>query len=442
MVDQNRRKNRIVWLVLGALGFVALFAICGILVVGAYFFMDTPQTSTASPRAVERVESMPRALPTRAAPPAPIQIPAGVVDYETAVLTAIYKQVAPSVVNVETLTSGENFSRNQPFVIPSPERTPPATVPGMPQINPDSLIPQGQGSGFVWDVEGHIVTNAHVVEGADRVQVKFSDGTITIAEVVGIDDHSDLAVLKIDPTGYNLVPLALGNMDEIEVGARVAAIGNPFGFEGTLTSGIVSAIGRSIPALTSFSIPQAIQTDAMINPGNSGGPLLNERGEVIGVNAQIRVSEMNNTGIGFAIPVSIVERVVPALVANGVYEHSFIGISGSTYSPICAELLDFSPQIRGAYVASVLPDTPADLAGLRGGSESVETNLVGICPTASGGDLVIAIDNQPVTSFDDLLIYLERYTSPGETVTLTVLRNGDEQEINVTLTARPSQPQR
>jgi S1-C subfamily serine protease len=279
-----------------------------------------------------------------------------------------------------------------------------------------------------------------VVEGADQVQIRFSDGTATVAEVIGYDNHSDIAVLRIVPDGYTLVPVARGNLDEMEVGMRVAAIGNPFGFEGTLTSGIVSAIGRSIPALTSFSIPEAIQTDAVINPGNSGGPLLNERGEVIGVNAQIRVSQLGNTGIGFAIPITIVERVVPALIAEGRYEHSYIGISGSTLSPICTEVLGLPVGIRGAYVGDILPGTPAARAGLRGGSEPVETNLMGVCPQQAGGDLITAIDGQPVTRFDDILIYLERNSSPGDQIVLTVLRDGEERSIEVTLAARPDRP--
>ncbi len=434
--DNNVGRSRALWVVLGVVGLILVFSICGVVFVGGFFFLNTVSDSQESTIRVERAEELVRpAAVATAVPVQPLQIPANSQDYESEILRAIYQSVAPSVVNVETLSLGSSFQRDQSFLFPTPQEGTPV-VPDL-QIDPNSLIPRGQGSGFVWDLDGHIVTNAHVVEGADQVQVKFSDGTVTIAEVVGIDDHSDLAVLRIDPEGYPLAPVARGNIDDVTVGDRVAAIGNPFGFEGTLTSGIVSAIGRSIPALTSFSIPEAIQTDAVINPGNSGGPLLNQRGEVIGVNAQIRVSDLGNTGIGFAIPISIVERVVPSLIVEGAYEHSYIGISGSTFSPICAEPLDLPKTIRGAYVVAILPGTPAARAGLRGGSDQIDTNLMGVCPATVGGDLILAIDDQPVSRFDDLLIYLERHTSPGDTVTLTVLRNGEEREVDVTLTERP-----
>jgi serine protease Do len=435
MIEENKRRNRTLWIVLGSTALVLFFSICGVLFVGSFLFFNTTGASTQS-TVVERAEIARPGPVATVIPVQPIQIPAGMEDYETAVLTTLYQRVSPSVVNVDVLSFGSNLQPTQPFLFP--QGTP--VIPEL-QIDPETLFPRGQGSGFIWDAEGHIVTNAHVVEGADQVQIRFADGTVTIAEVVGTDNHSDLAVMKIDPAGYSIAPVARGNIDEVQVGMRVAAIGNPFGFEGTLTSGIVSAIGRSIPALTSFSIPAAIQTDAVINPGNSGGPLLNERGEVIGVNAQIRVSQMSNTGIGFAIPISIVERVVPALIAEGNYEHSFMGISGSTFSPICADVLDLPAGTRGAYVSQVLADTPAARAGLRGGSERTNTNLMGICPEQRGGDLIIAINDQPVTRFDDILIYLERYTSPGDQVVLTVIRDGQEREIAVTLSGRPDRVQ-
>ena len=272
------------------------------------------------------------------------------------------------------------------------------------------------------------------------MQVTFSDGTMSIAEVVGQDEDSDLAVIKIDPTGYRLVPVRLGNMDDIYVGMRVAAIGNPFGLQGTLTSGIVSALGRSIPAPTTsgnFSIPDSIQTDAAINPGNSGGPLLNERGELIGVNAQIRSEERANSGVGFAVPVSIISRVVPSLIESGGYEHSYLGVSGSTFSPICAEEQGLERGLRGVLVGNALSGGPAERAGLHGSDREVDTAYPTICPFEAGGDLVTAINGQPVTSFDDMLIYMARYTSPGDTVQLTILREGEERQVDLTLAARP-----
>ena len=424
---KTRNRNRSAWLILGGIGALSIFAICALVVVAGFFLVVSPNSRVESSEPASLRAPVAQQVATPAPPTQPLVISEGVTDYETAVLVAIYEKVGPSVVNVDVLS----FERNLPQQL----------LPPSSQIDPDLLIPQGQGSGFVWDTEGHIVTNAHVVDSADQVQITFPDGTVTIAEVIGIDPHSDLAVLKIDPTGYNLVPILPGDLDQMKVGMRVAAIGNPFGFAGTMTSGIVSAIGRSIPGLASFSIPESIQTDTAINPGNSGGPLLNEQGEVIGVNAQIRSDERANSGVGFAIPITIVERVIPVLIAEGSYEHSYIGISGNTFSPICADGLGLDAEIRGAYVSSVLPGTPAARGGLRGGNEEVQNDSIGICPTAAGGDLITAIDGSPVTRFDDLLIYLERYTSPGDSVTLSVLRDGRTIEVDVTLAPRPDSVQ-
>jgi len=428
MIEVPKKSNRSLWLVVGGIGaLVILFSFFAVILVAGFFFVSSSATRSEITETASVRAPVVQQLSTPAPAVQPVVISEDVVDYETAVLVAIYEKVGPSVVNLDVL----NFRRNMPQQL----------IPDSGGITPETLIPQGQGSGFVWDTDGHIVTNAHVVDNADQVQVTFPDGTVTIAEVIGVDRHSDLAVLEIDPVGYNLVPVARGDLDAMKVGMRVAAIGNPFGFEGTLTSGIVSAIGRSIPGLASFSIPESIQTDAAINPGNSGGPLLNERGEVIGVNAQIRTSAGSNSGVGFAIPITIVERVIPVLIAEGRYEHSYIGISGNTFSPICAEGLGLDAEIRGAYVSAVLPGTPAAKGGLRGGSVEINSTTVGICPTMAGGDLITAIDDSPVTRFDDLLVYLERYTSPGDTVTLTVLRDGRTIKVDVVLAPRPeSQP--
>ena len=359
-----------------------------------------------------------------AATPPPLIViatPEGGVDYESAVLMNIYSQVNPSVVNITGLGSGSTLNELMPH-----------------QFNEEDLLPLGSGSGFVWDIEGHIVTNHHVVDGVNQLQVTFSDGTVAVAEVVGSDVSSDLAVLRIDPEGYTLLPVRLGKMAAIRVGMRVAAIGNPFGLAGTLTSGIVSALGRSISAQNDFNIPGSIQTDAAINPGNSGGPLLNEQGEVIGVNAQIRSDVRANSGVGFAIPIAIVERVVPALIADGVYKHSYLGVRGSTLSPICADDLQLDKQLRGAYVSQVLRGTPAARAGLQGGSGSSGTNYISICPENVGGDIITAIGDQAVTTFDDVLTYLEYHTSPGDTVTLQVLRDGEQIALDLTLAPRPA----
>jgi 2-alkenal reductase len=249
----------------------------------------------------------------------------------------------------------------------------------------------------------------------------------------------------VDPDLHELRPVELGDVDEVEVGDRAIAIGNPFGLEGTLTQGIISAKGRSIPALTSFAIPEALQTDAAINPGNSGGPLLDWQGRVIGVNAQIETGSslvQANTGIGFAIPVNIVKRVVPALITDGRYDHAWLGISGQTYSPAWADTLGFSEEMRGAYVMYVEPGGPADEAGLQAGTRQTDImlgfDLGQPVYLAAGGDMIVAVNDQPVKKFDDLLVYLERYTSPGDRVELTVVRSdGRQQVIPVKLGKRP-----
>lgn len=397
---------------------VILLGSCFLITAGALFFgvNSVSQAASQNTRAVRLAAPVPTARPQVV-----IQAPPEGIDYESAALRNVYEQVNPSVVNITV-----NMDHS--------------AVAGSGEGLPDDFEITSTGSGFVWDMDGHIVTNYHVVETVDSVQVTFSDGTMSIGEVVGRDEDSDLAVLKIDPTGYDLVPVRAANMDDIYVGMRVAAIGNPFGLQGTLTSGIVSALGRSIPAPTTsgnFSIPDSIQTDAAINPGNSGGPLLNERGELIGVNAQIRSEVRSNSGVGFAVPVSIVSRVIPSLIENGRYDHSYLGVSGSTFSPICAKELDMDPKLRGVIVGEAISGGPAARAGLRGADRQVDSQYPTICPSAAGGDLVTAINGQPITTFDDMLIYLARYTSPGDAVQLTILRSGEERVVDLTLGARP-----
>jgi 2-alkenal reductase len=299
-----------------------------------------------------------------------------------------------------------------------------------------SLITYAQGSGFVYDDQGHIVTNAHVVEGVDAVQVTFSDGLIRDASIVAEDLFSDLAVIQVAlPAG--VAPIPLGTMDNLAVGQTVVAIGNPFGLEGTLTRGVISALGRTIPTTTQYKIPQAIQTDAAINPGNSGGPLLNLNGEVIGVNAQIETSgtSESNLGVGFAVPVSILRRVVPALIDTGRYEWSWLGVAGGTVDPGIVKAMSL-PVEQGAYISQVTDGGPAQAAGLRGTTETVNQDGRTV---EVGGDVITAIDGQPVKTFDDMLVYLSLQTSPGQEVTLTVLRDGQYQDIKLTLGTRPSQ---
>ena len=303
-------------------------------------------------------------------------------------------------------------------------------------LNQDGVLDSfAQGSGFIYDDQGHILTNAHVVHGTDGVEVTFSDGLIREATVVGEDLHSDLAVIKVNlPDGISSIPL--GVMEELAVGQTVVAIGNPFGLEGTLTRGIISALGRTIPALTIFSIPQAIQTDAAINPGNSGGPLLNMNGEVVGVNAQIETSGTSdsNIGVGFAIPVSIIRRVVPTLIETGHFDWPWLGVSGYTVNPSLVQAMNL-PVEQGAYVSSLTEGGPALAAGLQATTETItqEGRQVEL-----GGDVITAIDGQPVKTFDDILVYLSLQTTPGQEITLTILRDGKYQDVNLELGTRPS----
>ena len=352
-----------------------------------------------------------------AAPATTIKIEAGA-DQETQIYAAVYRKVNPSVVYIESLTR-----------VPTGSST-------------SETVPESQGSGFVWDTAGHIITNNHVVAGADALQVTFTDGVVLPAEVVGRDPDSDLAVIQVNPELVALAPVEQGDINEVQVGQRAIAIGNPFGLVGSMTAGIVSAVGRSVLSGTGYNIPLSIQTDAAINPGNSGGPLLNERGQVIGVNFQIASDVRANSGVGFAIPINIVQRAAPALIRNGVYTHAFLGLSGQTYSPAWAEALGFPTTARGAYVLTVRNGGPAQRAGLRGGSSNTDIALgVGARGTEylpGGGDLVTAIDDRPVKTFDDLLIYLESFKSPGETVTLKILRPGEgEMLAPLTLSERP-----
>jgi S1-C subfamily serine protease len=422
LTPPTRRSNRPLFLIGGAalLIFVGLCAIVSFGVVG----MIQPATARQAETGNQFVRAI--AVQPTPRPQIVVQAPPDGVDYESAVLRNIYAQNNPAVVNITVWMDHPPVDSESTLPIPLPEN------------NDGELLPLVNGSGFVWDAAGHIVTNYHVVEGGQRFQVTFFDGATALAEVIGGDEDSDLAVLKIDPEGYNLAPVQPGNMDEVYVGMRVAAIGNPFGLQGTLTSGIVSAIGRTIPSRGSFSIPDSIQTDAAINPGNSGGPLFNERGEVIGVNAQIRSEVRANSGVGFAIPIAIVARVVPGLIENGRYEHSYMGISGVTFSPICSEEQGIDKSQRGFLVDRVLSNTPASRAGLRGSSRTVQTEFAAVCPNGSGGDFVVAVDGQSVTTFDELLVYLARNTSPGDTITLTVLRAGEMLDVPLELAPRPS----
>lgn len=288
----------------------------------------------------------------------------------------------------------------------------------------EDFFAEGSGSGFVIDQQGHIVTNFHVVDGADRIEVYMFDGTIAEAQVIGLDPDSDIAVIRINVPTDRLVPVPLGDSGQLTVGQTVLALGNPFANNWTLTSGIVSALDRTIFGLNNYSIGGVIQTDAAINPGNSGGPLLNLRGEVVGVNAQIESNTRQNSGVGFAVPSNLVKRVIGELIANGSVNYSFIGINSRPIDLDLIQEYNLPNNIRGVAVRQVVPGSPASESGLR----TIGTNSI---------DVIIAINGQPLRDFAELVGYLAINTAPGETVQLTVYRDGQEIPISVTLSDRP-----
>ena len=301
-------------------------------------------------------------------------------------------------------------------------------------ISIPTALGRGTGSGFVYDTEGRIITNNHVVEGAENIQVTFIDGTIVRATLVGRDPYVDLAVIDVDVAEDRLRPVKLGNSSELLVGEQVVAIGNPFGLEETMTAGIISAVGRQMEAPGRYAIVDVIQTDAAINPGNSGGPLLNMRGEVVGVNTAILSETQQFSGIGFAIPSETIKREVPSLIETGSYQHPYLGIVGMDVTPAIMELMGLGEEIHGALVIEVTKGEPADKAGLRGGTRDavVEGSSVKV-----GGDVIIGVDGWTVRSFYDLVFYLERYRRPGDTITLALIRNKGVVELPLVLGVRP-----
>lgn len=351
-------------------------------------------------------------------------------------LEEIYQNVNPSVVNIRVVQKNELTGLNNGDM---PE-LPFFNFPNLPQQPNTPQYSQGLGSGFVWDTEGHIVTNNHVVEGADKVEVTFYDGTVLPATVIGTDTYSDLAVIQVETGKVNFKPIVVGDSSSVKVGQLAIAIGNPFGLSGTMTVGVVSALGRTIPAGEAssqqrvYSIPDIIQTDAPINPGNSGGVLMNDQGKLIGVTAAIESPVGTNAGIGFAIPATIVQRVVPELIKTGTYEHPYLGISGTTINPDIAKSMNLPESIHGALVVEVVPNGPADKAGIRGSDRQVTIDGQDI---PVGGDVIVKIDETSVKSMDDLIAYLSDFTVVGQKIKLTVLRDGQERTLEAKLEARP-----
>lgn len=338
------------------------------------------------------------------------QPPTGSDSPSQQLLAQLYDQILPSVVDIEvtaTTTGAETGA------LPFGNQQPPSQV-------------QGEGTGWVFDDQGHIVTNNHVVENAIDITVNFADGSWVTGEVVATDPQADLAVIQVTPpAGMTLRPLPIA-AEALDAGYWVLAFGTPFGLEGTMTLGIVSALGRGFPVGAAaggatYTLPDVIQTDAAINPGNSGGPLLNLNGEVVGVNFAINSASGSNSGVGFAIPVSVVQRIVPALISAGSYAYPYLGISGGSVSPQLAEAQAIPANVFGVWVSGVTENGPAAAAGLQ------------------EGDIVTAIDGQPVRSFDALVSYLFNSTTPGQEVTLTFVRGGSEQNAAATIQQRPAE---
>ncbi len=341
------------------------------------------------------------------------------VDPQTQILRDVYQRVNPSVVSIAVRV--------------------PSTVSGTQSSGPYDFA---AGSGFVYDTAGHIVTNSHVVDGANRIEVTFSDDTAMYAKVVGSDPDSDIAVIQVQGDASKYAPLTLADSDKVVVGDLAIAIGNPFQQSGTMTHGIVSSLHRSVDALTqsnstsggTYTIPDAIQTDAPINPGNSGGPLLDSGGNVIGITEQIASTVRQSSGVSFAISSNLVKAVADTLIKDGKIQHSWLGIGGGTLSLDVKDAMKLPSDLQGIYVSSVEPGSPAEKGGLKEGTSTVTVDGQRL---PSGGDIIIAIDGQPTKHFDDLTSYLFAHTKVGQTVKLTVMRDGKQLDLSVTLAARP-----
>ena len=362
-------------------------------------------------------------------------------DAEDALLTALYRERSPAVVAIRIL--GAPVSGFE-LPLPDEDQTPgPDDEDGQGDEEGPEFGFQAEGSGFLIDDEGHLVTNNHVVEGAQNIEVTFTDGSTVEAEVVGADEDSDLAVIKVDRVPAGVSPLSLADSKELMVGQRAIAIGNPFGYDSTLTVGVISARGRTLPNRRvgptggSYSLADLIQTDAAINPGNSGGPLFNSDGEVIGVNTAISSQSGSFEGVGFAVPSNMVRRVATALISTGTYEHPYLGVSmaGLPITDAVAEELNL-PVTRGVPISGVEEGGPADQAGIIAGDEEDAVIIRG-GQYPVGSDIVLAIDDRQVADSSDVIDYLATETEVGQTVTLTVLRDGQEIEVPVVLGARP-----
>ena len=390
--------------------------------------LTPPAVNTASPPADAARAAPPQAVESEAAPAAEQSVQSGtpeteapmssveVVAAQDKVMAGIYQRTVPSVVGlrvIKSITIG-------------------GAAPGMPQ---GDFLSRAAGSGFVWDDEGHIVTNKHVIDGADRIIVMMSDGVQTDAELVGDDPDSDLAVIKITDDTVRPPAIALGDSASIKPGHLAVAIGDPFSRGFSMTSGIISAVGRTInPTDSNFSVPRVVQHDAATNPGNSGGPLLNRNGEVVAINTQIISETGGFSGVGLAIPVNLAKLVAPALIADGRYEYPFIGIRGVSLSPDIARAMDLPAETRGALVLAVGTGTAAEEAGLRA---SDRLTMINGAELPIGGDIITAMNGTPMMGMDDVVAYTVEHTQPGDTVQFTIIRDGEEMQTEVTMRARP-----
>ena len=290
------------------------------------------------------------------------------------------------------------------------------------------------GSGFVFDLFGNIITNAHVIDNADNITVTFLDGSQYNASIVGMDKFTDIAVINVEEKPDYLHPLEIGDSSTLKVGEPVAAIGNPFGLSGSMTSGIVSQIGRLLPSHdTGFSIPNVIQTDAAINPGNSGGPLLNMNGKVMGINTAIQSGTGQSAGIGFAVPSNTISKVVPVLITEGKYSHPWIGISGQDINPDLAKIRNLNHS-KGFLIVTVIPDSPAEMAGLKGVSEIEKIDNK---EYPKDGDIIVSVDGKEVRKISDILIHLQEEKSVGDEMVLGIIRDGEQMDVILTLVVRP-----
>lgn len=428
--EEPRRQGGFV---LGVITGIVTLSVIGIFIfttIGQYFWPRETPSNPHIQRSVSEADIQnahyrpstwsepPMQMPTPTALPSELVATA---DVEYLLLSNLYARVNPSVVNIEIVSGVHSTLGDSGDIIDS------------------------SGSGFVIDRNGHIATNAHVVRDAQEILVTFSDGYVIAAELVGLDDYSDLAVIRVDPAKAPLVPVVLGDSNTLQVGQRVIAIGNPFGLDGSMTVGIVSALGRALnsarlldPTYDRYSNPSIIQVDAAVNPGNSGGPLLDSFGQVIGINTAISTDNGGFQGVAFAVPINTLKRVVPQLIEKGYAEYSYLGITspdaeGGYSVAALADELDLVVR-NGVLIEEVVADSPAERAGLRGGTEFVRVRGVDI---PADSDIIVAINGVMLRDIDDLVAYLVENTSPNDTVTLTIVRENQTLDLDVVLGIRP-----